>query len=103
MKSDDEIVSIHHERVEYGYPTPSLGRDAALEATLPYLKAKGVYSRGRFGAWKYEVANQDHSCMQGVEAVDNMLFGAAEMTVNHPGIVNRRGGKNLDLRYDMKT
>ncbi len=102
MRSDDEIVSIHHERVEYGYPTPSLGRDAALERTLPFLKEKGVYSRGRFGAWKYEVANQDHSCMQGVEAVDNILSGSAEMTVNHPSIVNKRGGKNMDLRYSAE-
>ena len=99
MTGDDEIVSIHHERVEYGYPTPSLGRDAALDVTLPYLKERDVYSRGRFGAWKYEVANQDHSCMQGVEAVDNMLSGSAEITVNYPGIVNKRGGKNEDLKY----
>lgn len=35
-----------------GYPTPSLGRDAALAAALPWLKERGIWSRGRFGAYK---------------------------------------------------
>jgi hypothetical protein len=30
----------------------------------------------RFGSYKYEVANQDHSLMLGVECVDNILFGS---------------------------
>lgn len=43
-------------------PTPSLGRDAALEKILPTLKTDyGIWSRGRFGSWKYECGNQDHS------------------------------------------
>ena len=102
IKSTDEIVSIHYERLEYGYPTPSLGRDAALEVALPLLKSKDIWSRGRFGAWKYEVANQDHSCMQGVEAIDNILHGSLETTVSYPSIVNKRGGKNEDIHYEKK-
>ena len=62
------MVSIYHTRVEHGYPTPSLTRDAVLAEALPLLRAAGVWSRGRFGSYKYEVANQDHSLMLGVEA-----------------------------------
>jgi len=34
---------------------------------------------------QYEVANQDHSMMLGVEAADNIRFGTKELTLNHPG------------------
>jgi hypothetical protein len=43
--------------------------------------------RGRFGSYKYEVGNQDHSCMLGVEAADNILYGAKEFTLFHPSLV----------------
>ena len=76
------VVSRWHRRLEHGYPTPWLGRDEVLEEVEQALHNVGIYSRGRFGAWKYEVSNQDHSLMQGVEAVDRILSGAAERTYN---------------------
>ena len=61
-----------------------------LATVLPALERHGVYSRGRFGAWMYEVSNQDHSFMQGVEFV-NRLFGLGdEETIRRPDHVNRR-------------
>ena len=97
---DAEIVSIYHRRIEHGYPTPSVGRDSVLNEALPWLKEHNIWSRGRFGTWKYEVANQDHSCMLGVEAVDNILLGTKELTLNHPGVVNPT--KNMELSYSAK-
>lgn len=79
-----------HRRLGHGYPIPSLGRDAALGELLPALEARGVYSRGRFGAWKYEVSNQDHSFAQGVELVNRWLSGEPETTLRQPEAVNRR-------------
>ena len=75
--------------VPYSYPVPTVGRDDVLASILPRLEAVGVLSRGRFGAWKYEVGNMDHSFMQGVEAVDHILDGHDEPTLNHPDVVNR--------------
>jgi hypothetical protein len=46
---------------------------------------------------QYEVANQDHSMMLGVEAVDNILLGTTELTLAHPDIVNAQ--KNTAMRY----
>jgi len=74
------IVSRWHTRLEHGYPTPWLGRDEVLDETETVLADLGIQSRGRFGAWKYEVSNQDHSAMQGVEAVDHLLLGTPETT-----------------------
>ena len=89
----DSRAQVHHtwhQRFGYGYPIPSLERDAALNVLLPALERRGVYSRGRFGAWKYEVANQDHSLAQGVEVIDALLDGAEEVTLHRPEIVNAR-------------
>lgn len=98
------LVTVFHTRLERGYPTPSLGRDAALKALLPGLKEEhSVWSRGRFGAWTYEVANQDHSVMQGVQAVDNVLFGAPELTLSNPDMTNARGNKNKDIVFKLPS
>ncbi len=76
-----KILSRHLIDVPYSYPVPTLERDRALGIIQPYLESRGVYSRGRFGAWKYEVGNMDHSFMQGVEVVDRILRRSAERTV----------------------
>lgn len=77
-----KIVSQYLIDIPYSYPVPTLQRDRALSAIQSYLESCGVYSRGRFGAWKYEVGNMDHSFMQGVEVIDRILHGTAESTIN---------------------
>jgi protoporphyrinogen oxidase len=72
------IVSRYHRTVAYSYPIPTLGRDRALALLQPALLEKGIYSRGRFGAWRYEIGNMDHSVMMGVEAINHALAGAPE-------------------------
>jgi protoporphyrinogen oxidase len=73
------VVSRYHRTVGYSYPIPTLGRDRALDVLQPALLEKGIYSRGRFGAWRYEVGNMDHSVMMGVEAVNNIVAGEKEL------------------------
>jgi protoporphyrinogen oxidase len=77
------IVSRWHRTLPMAYPLPTLRRDEALGKILPELEKSGIYSRGRFGSWKYEVGNMDHCFMQGVEAVDRILDGKPE-TVLQP-------------------
>jgi protoporphyrinogen oxidase len=90
-----DVISTWHRRLDHGYPTPWVGRDDVLTRIDPALRAKNIFSRGRFGGWKYEVSNQDHSFMQGVEAVDHILTGVAEhtyygdMSGHHVGAVGR--------------
>ncbi len=86
----EDIVSFWEHRVSHGYPTPGLHRDKALANILPELERCGVSSRGRFGLWKYEVSNQDHSFMQGVEWAEHVLHDTPEMTAWDAARANSR-------------
>ena len=85
-----DIVSAWPYRAHYGYPTPGLHRDEALAEINPFFEKCDVYSRGRFGLWKYEVSNQDHSFMQGVELVERLLHGHEEITAFDPNHANAK-------------
>ena len=87
------ICSRTHYHLPQGYPTPFRGRDAVVDPLLRAFEARGVFSRGRFGAWKYEVANQDHCFAQGYECVERLLAGGGaehEPTLFTPSVVNAR-------------
>jgi protoporphyrinogen oxidase len=93
VTTDARVLSRWHTVLPYGYPIPTLERDGILGEVLPALEGLGIYSRGRFGAWKYEVGNQDHSFMQGWECIDRICAGAgseAELTYTSPDVVNSR-------------
>ena len=85
---ESEIVSRWYHKEKYGYPVPSTNRDAALEAVQPLLEERSIFSRGRFGAWKYEVSNQDHSFMQGVELINALTGLGEEVTLTRPDYAN---------------
>lgn len=70
--------------LEFGYPVPTLGRDRLLREADERLRAHGIYSRGRFGGWRYESSNQDYGYVQGRQAVDNALSGTPEDVYWHP-------------------
>jgi len=90
IPAHSDVISRWHRILAPGYPTPSIGREEILATTLPALEAINIFSRGRFGAWKYEVSNQDHSFMQGLEVVDRILYGRSEPTLSQPDVVNQR-------------
>lgn len=96
IRPDDEIVSTYQRCFDRGYPTPTLQREDVLTQLLPKLQEMDIYSRGRFGSWRYEVGNQDSSFMLGVEAVDHIVHGAIELTLNYPDFVN--GRQNTERR-----
>jgi protoporphyrinogen oxidase len=93
IKSRDQVVSTWRFTAEHGYPTPSLERNELLKRIEPALEKTGVASRGRFGAWRYEVSNQDHSFMQGVEWVNAELLDVPETTVRFTETANSMWGK----------
>jgi UDP-galactopyranose mutase len=74
----DDLADVHVIARDYTYPLPGVERDGALRTINPYLESRDIYSRGRFGAWRYEVGNMDHSVAQGVEWVNRMVCGAVD-------------------------
>jgi hypothetical protein len=80
-KDRDDIVDTWVFDARYSYPIPTVERDSILAQVIPWLEQQGVYSRGRFGMWKYEVSNTDHSLMQGVELVNRLLLNEPESTI----------------------
>jgi protoporphyrinogen oxidase len=82
------VLSFWQHREEHGYPTPFLNRDEVLRTISNELEAHRIFSRGRFGGWLYEVSNQDHSFMQGVELVNRLVRGEPETTVVNPALAN---------------
>jgi len=93
LHPEAKIVNRWSYRAHYGYPTPSLQRDAILQTLHAELAPHGIFSRGRFGGWKYEVSNQDHSLMQGVEWVNRMVLGIPETTYFFPATANANWGR----------
>jgi protoporphyrinogen oxidase len=75
----NDVVDTHLITREYTYPIPTLRRDDALSVIQPWLEARDVYSRGRFGAWKYEIGNMDHSVTMGAEIADRLMRGTPEL------------------------
>ena len=88
-----DVVSTVSRFLPHGYPTPFKGRDAVVDPILRAFERRGIYSRGRFGAWKYEVSNQDHCFAQGREFADRLAAGGGpecEPTLHTPALVNAR-------------
>jgi protoporphyrinogen oxidase len=83
-QAEHRIVSSQLLQVPFSYPVPTIGRDDALGIIQTWLMQRGIYSRGRFGAWRYEIGNTDHSVMQGVEVADYLTIGTPETTWSLP-------------------
>ncbi|VDM37892.1 unnamed protein product [Toxocara canis] len=74
----EQIVSVYSTVLHYGYPIPTVKRDSELTRAHKVLEENGIYSRGRFGGWKYEYSNQDHCFIQGKEVIDRILLNEPE-------------------------
>ncbi|VDN57422.1 unnamed protein product [Dracunculus medinensis] len=90
MIESDQIVSVYSIILPYGYPIPTVQRDSTLSRIHQFLEERNIYSRGRFGGWKYECSNQDHCFMQGKELIDRIIFDEPEK-VYKTGVAMLRG------------
>lgn len=68
-----DIVDIWCGYADFSYPVPFLGRDRCLKRLKDELIKHDIYSIGRFGSWKYEIGNMDHSFMEGYNLAEQFL------------------------------
>ncbi len=78
LAPDAEVTSREVRTVSHLYPVPTVGRDDALATIQPWLADHGISSRGRFGAWRYEIGNTDHALMMGLEVATRIATGTPE-------------------------
>jgi UDP-galactopyranose mutase len=78
VEPDVPVVSLHAIDIEHAYPIPTVDRDEALGVVQPWLMNHGIYSRGRFGSWRYEIGNMDHATKMGVDVARLLVEGRPE-------------------------
>ncbi|MEU8543048.1 FAD-dependent oxidoreductase [Streptomyces sp. NPDC048717] len=86
------LASSHLELIEYAYPVPTLDRDAALAEVVPWLEERGIYPRGRFGTWRYEIGNMDHAVKMGIDIARRLFDGTPEELLGRARGVVTAGG-----------
>ncbi len=73
IQNINDIIDNWQFTINKAYPIPTINRDKLLGKIMPQLEANNIFSRGRFGGWKYEIGNQDHAFMQGVAWTDKYV------------------------------
>ncbi|MFN2388435.1 MAG: NAD(P)/FAD-dependent oxidoreductase [Actinomycetota bacterium] len=73
-----EVATAYVFDSDYAYPIPTLDRDDALRTIQPWLMSQNIYSRGRFGSWKYEIGNMDHAVKMGIDTARLVVQGTPE-------------------------
>jgi protoporphyrinogen oxidase len=74
----EPLASVHTVDAPYAYPVPTLDRDRALGVVQPWLMQHRIYSRGRFGSWRYEIGNMDHAVKMGIDVARLLVEDRAE-------------------------
>ena len=95
VSEGSNLVKTIRERAQYGYPTPALGTRKYVRDTRRELKKSGIYSIGRFGAYMYSISNMDGAMTQGIQSVDNALYGATESWIETPEFETSRYNKDM--------
>ncbi len=68
LREDDRILCSGITEIDPAYVIYGLDHDEVLNEIQHYLRERGIFSCGRFGAWRY--LNMDHAILSGKEAAE---------------------------------
>lgn len=78
VDNQDQVYSTYYCLIPYGYPIPTLDRDDLVEKYKSVFEDLQIFSRGRFGQWKYELSNTDHCFEIGRQVVERLYLDEDE-------------------------
>lgn len=98
-----DVERVWHRSIDHGYPVPLLETESVLDELDAELGGLGIASRGRFGGWRYQVSNQDHAFMQGLEAVDRIMCGSDETTYPNEVSIRYEDGRSRPANMERTS
>ena len=100
LKPEDEIVSTYHRRFDHGYPHPLSSVRVSSSSSSPRCRTRASTPVADSAVGGTRSATRTTRFMLGVEAVDNIVNGAVELTLNYPDFVN--GRQNTERRLGRR-
>lgn len=74
LRADDRIVARDFIRIDPGYVIFDRARQEVMAHVIPRLRAAGVHTIGRYGAWTYSY--MERAILDGMETAEALLDGA---------------------------
>ena len=60
----------------------------------PWLAQHDVFSRGRFGSWRYEIGNMDHAVKMGIDVARRLVLDEPEELLASAGDETQRARRS---------
>ena len=67
VEDDQTVASTHAIDVDYAYPVPTRRSRPRTRRHPALADEADIFSRGRFGSWRYEMGNMDHAVKMGID------------------------------------
>lgn len=78
VDNEEQVYSTYFCVIPYGYPIPTVDRDEQLRKYHDAYENRQIFSRGRFGGWKYELSNTDYCFEIGRQVVEKLYLDVDE-------------------------
>lgn len=78
----NNIKSYFYRFIDRGYPIPTVETQSSVNYILNRLELLNIFSRGRLGAWSYNLGSMQDAMLQGVEIAGRIVNNEKEKLLN---------------------